>query len=319
MLFYNFNSLDNFIRNNFIENLTQENENIKRILNLYSNKKNVLSNVITTMVEMSDHIEKNKLNDFHDTVSLLKKSLEELNEIEITASKLIEDINSTISIYDHENNENEIKANLVEYNKKSDILFNNILNFENTNNYTLNSVFKVFSKEFYKKSIKSNTIIENYNPSKVNIETEPYDYNNLVVSEKSQKAYLPFFYKDVKKIYEKSKDKYKTMQDVVDNLYVVPLDKFKNSSISRFRESFNLIRNKEHGSILNALDLGLELMFKYELNPIIISACRNLDELDIYLDCLEHNELNSFKCFEIKFEVMPQILEKDLYNKRYFY
>ena len=37
MLFYNFNSLDNFIRNNFIENLTQENENIKRILNLYSN------------------------------------------------------------------------------------------------------------------------------------------------------------------------------------------------------------------------------------------------------------------------------------------
>ena len=48
-------------------------------------------------------------------------------------------------------------------------------------------------------------------------------------------------------------------------------------------------------------------MFKYELNPIIICACRNLDELDIYLDCLEENELYDFKCFDINFEIMPKI------------
>ena len=50
-------------------------------------------------------------------------------------------------------------------------------------------------------------------------------------------------------------------------------------------------------------------MFKYKLNPIVIAACRNLDELDIYLDCLENNELYDFKCFEIKFEVMPKIIK----------
>ena len=69
-----------------------------------------------------------------------------------------------------------------------------------------------------------------------------------------------------------------------------------------------MIREKEKGSITKALDLGLELMFKYELNPIVIAACRNLDELDIYLDCLEENELYDFTCFEIKFEVMPQLI-----------
>ena len=61
----------------------------------------------------------------------------------------------------------------------------------------------------------------------------------------------------------------------------------------------------------------MELMFKYNLNPIIIAGCRNLDELDIYLDCLDENELNDFKCFEIKFEVMPKTIKgtaKEFYN-----
>ncbi len=135
----------------------------------------------------------------------------------------------------------------------------------------------------------------------------------MVVSEKEQKAYLPFFYSKVKEIYQNSKNIYETLQDVVDNLYVIPLDKFKNSAISRFRESFYLVRNKENGSVSKAIDLGLELMFKYELSPIIIAGCRNLEELDIYLDCLEENEVQDFPCFEIKFEVMPQ-LSRNLKN-----
>ena len=63
-----------------------------------------------------------------------------------------------------------------------------------------------------------------------------------------------------------------------------------------------MIIHKENGSVIRALDLALELMFKYNLNPIIIAACRNLDELDMYLDCLDENELFDFKCFQIRFE-----------------
>ena len=139
-----------------------------------------------------------------------------------------------------------------------------------------------------------------------NIEVNHEDNNQLLISEKEQKAYLPYKYEQVKKTFLESKNKYRTMQDVIDSLYILPLNKFKNSSIARFREAFNLIRNKEKGSITKALDLGLELMFKYELNPVIIAACRNLDELDIYLDCLDENESYEFTCFDIKFDISLQ-------------
>ncbi len=315
MLFYEFDVLDNFIKNNLMSNLKTEKENITQIINLYDNKKSNLLEITNNMIEVSDLIDKNKLENFYETISLLKKSFENINSIQILASKLYEDLNSTISLYDKdiENNKEEIKANLIEYNKKEDELFHKILEFENINTSVLNSAielsFSVLDKKIKRKTQFVNTIFEN-DHKKVDIELEPHDCNVLTISEKHQKAYLPFFYSEVQNIFRNSNGKYQTLQDVVDDLYIVPLSRFKNSSIARFKESFHLIREKEKGSITRALDLGLELMFQYELNPIIIAACRNLDELDIYLDCLEENELYDFSCFEIKFEVMPQLLKK---------
>ena len=168
------------------------------------------------------------------------------------------------------------------------------------------------------KKVKRDTPILNpssiHKTKRIDIELEPHDNNTLIISEKDQKAYLPFFYSDIKSIYESDKSSYQTLQDVVNHLYVLPLNKFKNSTLARFREGFYFIREKEKGSITKALDLGLELMFQYELNPIIIAACRNLDELDIYLDCLEENELYDFTCFEIKFEILPQLVKNTKKN-----
>ncbi len=143
------------------------------------------------------------------------------------------------------------------------------------------------------------------------------DRNILLVSEKDQKAYLPYFISDIEKIYKNSNKKYSSYQDVIEEEYILPLNRFKNACFSRFRETLNLVIHKEHGSIIKALDLGLELSFNYKLNPIIIAACRNLDELDLYLDCLEEDELFDFDCFEIKFEVAPEIYKsyaKDFYK-----
>ena len=128
----------------------------------------------------------------------------------------------------------------------------------------------------------------------------------LLISEKDQKAYLPYHYSDLKEIMDKNPDKYHNVQQVIENEYIVNLKNFENSSFARFREAFRLMRVKENKSIFEAFDLALELMFKYELNPIIIRACRNLDELDLYLDCLRKNELEDFNCFQIHFEIMPE-------------
>ena len=312
MLFYHFDLLDNFIKNDLIHNLKAEKESIKEIANLYTNKKiNVLS-ITTNIIELGDSIDKNKSKKFYETVSQLKEWIEKLVSVQELTSILEKNLIETISLYDKslENNFDEIKANLVEYNKQRDELSHKILEFETLNTTVLNSAIALSLHVSHKKKKKKLISIQDTikkEEKRIDVELEPYDNNTLVVSEKEQKAYLPFFYSKVKEIYQNSKNIYETLQDVVDNLYVIPLDKFKNSAISRFRESFYLVRNKENGSVSKAIDLGLELMFKYELSPIIIAGCRNLEELDIYLDCLEENEVQDFPCFEIKFEVMPQL------------
>lgn len=310
MLFYDFNLLDNLIKSDFISSLEREKEKLEEIMDLYNSKKDNLLTIIDHMLEMTDIIHKNKLEDFYATVSCLKQSFEQISDIQNLVSKLNDELALTICLYHKslENNYDEIKANLVEYNKQRDELSQSMLLFQKNDTTILTSVIDfTFINVSIKKRKKQNSIPNNI---KLDIEVDPHDNNTLIISEKAQKAYLPFFYSEIQQIYQNSKNQYRTLQEVIDDLYVVDLSQFKNSAIARFKESFCLIRKKEKGSITKALDLGLELMFKYELNPIIVAACRNLDELDIYLDCLEENELHDFTCFEIKFEVMPQLSKK---------
>lgn len=67
------------------------------------------------------------------------------------------------------------------------------------------------------------------------------------------------------------------------------------------------MRNKEKKSKKQAILLGLELMFEFNLHPAIITACQNLEQLDIYLDCLEDNELEKFSCFKVIYKALPKL------------
>lgn len=313
MFFYNFETLDYFIENKLNLAIREEENKLNKIIQLYNKKKINLMSITTSMIEIDNTVEKNKLEDFYNINSSLKTLFEDIDYIISLATNLKNDLINILSLNDKglDLNQNEIKANLVEYNKQSEKLSNKIFDFENKNIDIFNSAIKLSFNRFNKKSKKTNchntNLSNNEKSHRVDIECTPQDNNILIISEVEQKAYLPFKYNDIKNIFKNSKDKYATIQDVVDDLYIIPLSRFENSSISRFRESFNLIRNKEHGSIIKALDLGLELMFKYELNPIVIASCQNLDELDIYLDCLDEDELFDFDCFEIKFEVFPKL------------
>ena len=71
------------------------------------------------------------------------------------------------------------------------------------------------------------------------------------------------------------------------------------------------MRYKEKKLVRDAVLLGLELMFESNLHSVIISACRNLQELDIYFDCLDDNELEKFSCFKIVYKVMPVIMKNN--------
>ena len=130
------------------------------------------------------------------------------------------------------------------------------------------------------------------------------DNDTLIISDSIQKVILPYTIEDLEKKLRKNK-KYKSLRDVIVNEYTLPLETFKNPVKSRFKEAFQLIKKKEHGSLKEAIGLGFELMFQSDLNPAVIAACRDLDELDIYLDCLDDNELDKFSCFKIEYNVKP--------------
>lgn len=129
------------------------------------------------------------------------------------------------------------------------------------------------------------------------------DNRVLLISENKQKVFLPYYVDDLKSILKDSD--YENINQIIETEYVVPISKYNSSFISRFNEAYNLMRNKEKSSVKDALDLAIELTFNNLLNPAIITACRNLDELDIYLDYLRTNEVDKFKIFEIKYEYSP--------------
>jgi hypothetical protein len=127
----------------------------------------------------------------------------------------------------------------------------------------------------------------------------------LTISEEEGTVTLPYTIEELTKVLEANPRKYSSLEDVIYDIYTVPLKTYKNSATSRFKEAYKLIRKKEHGSIGEALDLGMELFSNYSLHPAIITACKNINELDIYLSCLEYDELDDFNFFKVVFNVAP--------------
>ena len=137
------------------------------------------------------------------------------------------------------------------------------------------------------------------------IENSLEDNKTLVISEEDGKVYLPYTKEDIKK--DVLQNKGAKISEVIDQKYVLSLDKYKNSMRARFREGYNLMYYREKKSKRSAIMLGIELMFESNLHPAIISACKTLEELDIYLDCLEDNELEKFSCFKIIYKSLPTL------------
>lgn len=170
---------------------------------------------------------------------------------------------------------------------------NNVVNFKLTN---LTEV--IADKNGLVFEIDEEKVVEN------NLE----DNKTLVISEEDGKVYLPYTKEEIKE--EMSQNKGKKISELIEENYILPLDKYKNSMRARFREGYNLMYRKEGKSKKSAFMLGLELMFETHLHPAIISACKSLEELDIYLDCLEDNELEKFSCFKIIYKSLPTLRKK---------
>lgn len=131
--------------------------------------------------------------------------------------------------------------------------------------------------------------------------------NTLVISEAQKRVILPYNINTVKDILLNDPQGYSSLQGVINKIYTKSIDYYRFSAISRFKEAYKLVREREKGSKVKALGLAFELFLNYNLHPAIITACKSLDELDVYLACLEDNTLEDFQFFDIKYEIPPAV------------
>lgn len=187
------------------------------------------------------------------------------------------------------------------------------LNYIANNLEKINNAVTFMVENLYEMDIDAENLRIRIDEAKV-AQSKLEDNNVLIISEEEGKVYLPYTKDEVIRKLENTKNTKVT--EIIQDNYVIPIEKYKNSIKSRFREGYNLMYYREHKSKKSAIFLGLELMFEFNLHPSIITACKNLQELDIYLDCLEDNELEKFSCFKIIYKATPTVT-KSKRNQRF--
>ena len=173
---------------------------------------------------------------------------------------------------------------------------------EISSNFIKNSI--LIETLFLKNSEENSETIENSNEHKSSMESN----DTLLISETLDTVILPFSNEEVKTILNQDDKDFKSFDEVVVSNFTRPLSDFKIPWVSRFRETMKLAKRCNY-SKLDSITLSLEMMNKRFLHPAIIAACRTLDELDVYLDCLDKNELDQFKIFKIKYVFRPVLLK----------
>jgi len=267
----------------YFANMNQKDcEQDKKLLKEAQNIFELLNNNITVLknnIEISDSISKNLVN-------LLIKIDSEDN---LEESKYIGEINSL---------KNDISNFITKVeNTKTNLSTNNniICNFINSDE--VNKYFKAFSitlplsTEYEEKSIQNN--IEENN-------------DTLLISEKNKKVYLPYSKKEILQYLEQYPDQYSSFEDVIKQEFIYPSDFYlKHPLVARFRETYSLIRDREAKSVIESFKTALDMMFRYDLNPAIIAACKSQNQLENYIECLDKKKTDEFKDFKILFEVAP--------------
>lgn len=279
---------------------------------IYTDDKDFDSQIKQLLLDIENEIEIQEFKK-HMLINIMEMFCKKLKNISnLNISNELFEILTNLKIALDKTKENTINLNSlkIELNKSS----KNVISNYNKLYKKLNPIIlenTMFVETFLLKYISnSEYIIENYDEEKIvsdediNIE-ELEDNNTLLISETKGKVFLPFTVSELKDRFSKTSSKYKNYQELIENEYILPISKFKNASISRFKEAYNLMKNKEHSSFIASFNLAIELSFNRFLHPAIITACKNIDELDIYLDYLSDNELDKFDIFKIEYEILP--------------
>ena len=235
----------------------------------YSKEIDKISEKFAGNIEKLDSLKSLLIDINSDFASLSKKDFSSDENVKILKEK----INNYFSTYE------EIKKDISLADIEVDTFVKEI-------NYSDNSKSEEISEEISEGNIQNN--------------------NTLIISEKDNKVFLPYTVSEIQSYMEKYPKEYKSLEYVINKEFILPLDYYtKHPSLARFREAYSLIRDREAKSVFDALKYALNVMFKYDLNPAIISACKTEEALNFYIECLENKDLSKFNLFKIEFKLNP--------------
>lgn len=310
----------NYINNNdFSEVLQLEYNSLKSTLEIQEN----LSKQILILIKKSAlSLDFNNLQEenFTDSITKLSSILSKSQTNIFFVKALIKNLNDLQNYYNDinnlENNKKDLLNQIISYNKnfieQNKKIYSNTITIEETLNNICNINKNSKQPDFDTSKNIDNQNIDNQKNSKYIADNLDENFSNykeniLIISDIQKKVLLPYKIKDLKNILSTQKEKYSSFNEIIDDIYTKPIDNYKHFAKSRFKEAYDLVTKKAHKSKIKGLLLGAELFFNYNLHPAIITACNTLDELDIYLACLEDETLSDFYCFEIKYEYAPTI------------
>lgn len=317
----------------FIKKLDTNNDEFSEILESENRIRDLIVNLISGLNESIKHSEIN--NKDHSSDSNMLAETQKIFEIvnnnistlqvnaEISSNinkriidlliKIESDSEGDISESKYTDEITSLKAKISDYGNISQDMRNMILQNDSAiQNFLHNQEVKNYLKSY---SIEYANVIQeepkeeirNVSETTTVVPQEFKENNNcLLISEIKKRVYLPYSKDEILEYLSKYPNQYSSFKDVVNQEFIYPIKYYlKHPVVSRFRETYALIRDREAKSILDAFKFAMDVMFNYNLNPAIIAACKSQSQLENYLDCLSNQKLNEFKDFEIKYEIAP--------------
>lgn len=199
----------------------------------------------------------------------------------VNAKKKLADLKSKIEAFEGQELTDDIKNRIDSFNS----------NYEKIGDAVLHNILVI--RETLDK-------IEGYEPTVT--KKEVFDNNTLRISEIDKKIYLPYTVEEVKEVLNDS-GKYNSEQEVVEKYFTIPTSTYMNFFTGRYKEVISLIGRTEKCEVGKMF--ALAQMFNTKVHPAIIRSCRTMNDYYYYLRCLDNNNLEDFKVFDIKFEVPP--------------
>ncbi len=288
-----FNSNELYLLQNFEANLVNINLKIAE----QENKKNEVTCLFDTLSKTDSVSKIESKKDYSEEINNISekfaKNIEKLNSLK----SLLIDINSGFISLSRNASSDEVAMNLK----------------EKINSYF--STYEEIKKDIMLADIEVDHFVKRINSSNDKKSEEVSEElsdgniqnnNTLIISEKDNKVFLPYTVSEIQSYMEKYPKEYKSLEYVINKEFILPLDYYtKHPSLARFREAYSLIRDREAKSVFDALKYALNIMFKYDLNPAIISACKTEEALNLYIECLENKDLSKFNLFKIEFRLNP--------------